>query len=67
MTKKAIAHKLLSVRYELDWLQRREQAQNLDWRFRSAPYSKHRVRLVKTYWALKANRQGKPNRFFMRD
>ena len=53
MTKKAIAHELRSVRYELDWLQRREQAHNPDWRFTATPYSKRRARLVRTYWALK--------------
>ncbi len=47
MTKKAIAHELRNIRYELDWLQRREQQHNPDWRFRSLPYSKRRARLVK--------------------
>ena len=54
MTKKAIAHELRSVRNELDWLQRRGQAHNPDWRFTTTPYSNRHARLVKTYWSLKA-------------
>lgn len=54
MTKTAIRRELRNVRHELDWLSCREPAHNPDWRFRSALFSKRHVRLVKTYWALKA-------------
>ena len=53
MTKAEIAHELHNIRYELDWLVKCEKVYNPDWLFRSTPYSKHRRRLVKTYWALK--------------
>ena len=54
MTKKAIAQEIRNIKSELDWLLWREQQRNPDWRFRSARFSKRHVRLVKTYWALKA-------------
>ena len=54
MTKKAIAQVIRNIKSELDWLLWREQQRNPDWRFRSAPYSKRRARLVKTYRALKS-------------
>ena len=54
MTKKMIALEIRNIQYELDWLLWCERKNNPDWRFRSAPYSKRRTRLVKTYWALKA-------------
>ena len=54
MTKKMIALEIRNIQYELDWLLWCERKNNPDWRFRSSPYSKHRTRLVKTYWALKA-------------
>ena len=54
MTKAAIKRELRIIRNELDWLLWREQVNNPDWRFTCTPYSKHRARLVKTYWALKA-------------
>ena len=52
MTKSAIRRELRNIRYELNWLARREEEYNPDWRFKPTPYSKHRARLVKTYWAL---------------
>ena len=54
MMKTAIRHEMRNIRNELDWLLWREQQHNPDWRFRSAPYSKRRTRLIRTYWALKA-------------
>ena len=54
MTKKAIAQEIRNIKSELDWLLWREQQRNPDWRFRSAPYSKRRARLARTYLALKA-------------
>ncbi len=54
MTKTAIRRELHNIRYELDWLSYHEQAHNPEWRFRSAPFSKRHVRLMKTYWVLKA-------------
>ncbi len=54
MTKTILKRELRSVKSELDWLLRREQQHNPDWRFHPAPYSKRRARLVKMYWALKA-------------
>ena len=54
MTKKAIAQEIRNIKNELDWLLWCEQQHNPDWRFRSAPYSKRRARLVKTCWALKS-------------
>lgn len=54
MTKTAIKRELRNVGVELDWLLRREQQHNADWRFTSRPYSKRRARLVRTFWALKA-------------
>lgn len=54
MTKAAIKRELRSTKYELAWLLQREQVNNSDWRFTCKPYSKHRARLVRTYWALKA-------------
>ena len=53
MMKKAVAQEIRNIKSELDWLLWRERQRNPDWRFRSAPYSKRRARLVKTYWALK--------------
>ena len=53
MTKAQIAHELHNVRYELNWLAKREKEYNHDWRFMSTQYSKHRTRLVRVYWALK--------------
>ena len=54
MNKTAIRRELRNIRCELDWLLQCEEEYNPDWRFKSTPYSKHRRRLVKTYWALKA-------------
>lgn len=54
MEQTAIKRELRMIKYELDWLLWREQQQNPDWRFSPTPYSKHRARLIKTYWALKA-------------
>ena len=54
MNKTAIRRELRNIRYELEWLSRREEEYNPDWRFKPTPYSKRRARLVKTYWALKA-------------
>ncbi|MCR4621713.1 MAG: hypothetical protein K5663_06485 [Clostridiales bacterium] len=54
MNKTAIRRELRNIRYELEWLSRREEEYNPDWRFKPTQYSKHRTRLVKTYWALKA-------------
>lgn len=47
MTKTAIRRELRNIRNEMDWLLWREQQHNPDWRFRSALYSKRRVRLVR--------------------
>ena len=54
MTKTAIMRELCNIRNELDWLSWREQQHNPDWCFRSVPYSKHRARLVKSYWGLQS-------------
>ncbi len=54
MTKSAIKHELHNVRYELEWLAKREKELNPDWYFKPTAYGKHRKRLVRTYWALKA-------------
>ena len=53
MTKSAIRRELRNIRYELNWLARCEEEYNPDWRLMPMPYSKHRKRLVKTYWAFK--------------
>lgn len=57
MTKTEIAHELRNVRRELDWLLWCEALHNPDYRFRSSRYSKRRVRLVRTFWALKGLQQ----------
>ena len=54
MTKTTIQRQLRNIRLELEWLARREEFFNPDWRFKPTPYSKQRARLVKMYWALKA-------------
>ena len=53
MTKTAIRRELRNIRYELEWLARREEEYNPDWRFKPTPYSKRRIRLVRIYWALR--------------
>lgn len=52
MTKTTIQCQLRNIRLELEWLARREEFFNPDWRFKPTPYSKRRARLVKSYWAL---------------
>ena len=59
MTKSAINRELRNVNIELDWLHYCEKRHNPDWQFCSAPYSKRRTRLVKTYWALQTMKKAK--------
>ena len=54
MTKAAIRRELNNVKCELEWLAWCEKSRNPEWRFTSIPYSKRRVRLVRSWWALKA-------------